>query len=735
MDPIYLDYNATTPIDREVAETMQPYLAGYFGNPSSIHAYGIEAKQAVMKARQQVADLLNAGPEEIVFTSGGTESNNYAIKGAAFANRHKGNHLITSGVEHPAVIEVCRYLEKNGFRITWLDVDEFGLVDVNAVEQAITDETILISIMHANNEVGTIQPIPEIGRIARKKKILFHTDAAQSVGKIPVDVAELQVDLLSVAGHKLYAPKGIGALYIRAGTRLDKLIHGADHEMNQRAGTENVLEIVGLGKASEIAAESLVEHASNMREQRDALHDGIVGHWPQARLNGHPTKRLPNTLSLSFPGVEANTMLSELTEVAASAGAACHTDAIDVSGVLTAMQVPLEYAMGTIRFSTGRHTTAKEIEDAIQHVIRVVRKLSGQAEQGEAARIPAGEVKLTQFTHGMGCACKIRPQFLEQILKDLPVPTDPNVLVSLGSSDDAAVYRINDEKAIIQTVDFFTPIVDDPYQFGAIAAANALSDIYAMGGKPLFALNIVGFPDNRLPAEVLQAILRGAGDKAREAGIHILGGHTVEDPEPKFGMSVTGTVHPEKIVKNDTLQTGDVLILTKPLGTGIIATAMKRGLADNTTRDAAIRSMAELNAVAAEVMAEFHVSACTDITGFGLLGHLVEMIKQEGMVVRLNMNAIPFLPGAAGFAANGIVPGGTINNMAFTESFIDYGQTISEVQKLLVNDAQTSGGLLIALPADQEKELLERLKEKGIGTAACIGTAVTKGIAKIFLDA
>jgi selenium donor protein len=255
-----------------------------------------------------------------------------------------------------------------------------------------------------------------------------------------------------------------------------------------------------------------------------------------------------------------------------------------------------------------------------------------------------------------------------------------------------------------------------------------------MGGKPLFALNIVGFPDNRLPAEVLKEILRGAGDKAEEAGIFILGGHTIEDTEPKYGMTVTGVVHPGKILRNDTPEAGDALVLTKPLGTGIIATAMKRGLADELTSLAAIRSMSELNAAAAEVMTQFPVHACTDITGFGLLGHLGEMIKTGGMEVMLNMKDIPFLPGAVRFASNNIVPGGTQNNMAFVESFVDYGNHLSEVQKILVNDAQTSGGLLIALPWEMKDDLVQQLKNRGISGACIIGRVVKKNVGKIFLD-
>lgn len=377
MKPIYLDYNATTPIDPEVAEAMLPYLNDYFGNPSSMHAYGIKTKQAVNEAREQLASLLGCRPAEVIFTSGGTESNNYAIKGAALANVHKGNHIITSQVEHPAVSEVCKYLTAKGFEVTYLPVDEFGMVKLKSLEAAIRPTTILITIMHANNEVGTIQPIRAIGELAKKHRILFHSDAAQSLGKIPVNIEALNVDLLSVAGHKLYAPKGVGALYVRKGVVLDKLMHGADHEMNLRAGTENVLEIVGLGKACELAARDLKKNSRHMKTLRDELFAGIRQLLPQTRLNGHPELRLPNTLSLSFPHVEANTLLAGLKEVAASAGAACHTDSIDISSVLTAMKVPENYAMGTIRFSTGKRSNSGEIKQAIKHIVREVNRLSG----------------------------------------------------------------------------------------------------------------------------------------------------------------------------------------------------------------------------------------------------------------------------------------------------------------------------------------------------------------------
>jgi cysteine desulfurase NifS len=374
MKPIYLDYNATTPIDLRVAEAMRPYIYDHFGNPSSSHVFGVTARKAVEKARQQVAEMLHCRIDELIFTSGGTESINYAIKGVARAYRRKGNHIITSAVEHPAVIDVSRHLEDNGCKVTVLPVDEFGLVNPEEVEEAISPQTILVSIMQANNEVGTIEPIQEITEIAHGHNVLVHTDCAQSVGKIPVHVDELGVDLLSVAGHKLYAPKGIGALYIRAGVELDKLIHGADHEMNRRAGTENVMQIVGLGEACELVTKNLPEFHEHMSKMRDRLENGLRERFPHISVNGHPEKRLPNTSSISFKGLEANTVLSELVQVAASAGAACHSDSINVSSVLEAMHVPMEYAMGTIRFSVGRYTTAGEIDRAIDEIVRVVER-------------------------------------------------------------------------------------------------------------------------------------------------------------------------------------------------------------------------------------------------------------------------------------------------------------------------------------------------------------------------
>jgi len=375
MQPIYLDYNATTPIDPRVAEAMRPYLTEHFGNPSSSHTYGVTTRKAVDNARKQIAAMLHCTTDEIIFTSGGTESNNYAIKGVAIAYRNKGNHIVTSSVEHPAVTEVCRFLEKYGYKVTYLPVDEYGLITAKQVEEAITPETILITIMHANNEVGTLMPIAEIAEIAHRKNILVHSDCAQSIGKVPATIDDLKIDLLSIAGHKLYAPKGIGALYIRNGVKLEKLIHGASHENNRRAGTENVLEIVGLGMACELITDKSSEHHKQMKTLRDRLENGLKKQIPDIKINGHPEKRLPNTCSISFRNLGANGILSELKTVAASAGAACHSDGVTVSSVLKAMDVPLEYAMGTIRFSVGRFTTEKEIDQAIKDIVHVAKKL------------------------------------------------------------------------------------------------------------------------------------------------------------------------------------------------------------------------------------------------------------------------------------------------------------------------------------------------------------------------
>ena len=373
--PIYLDYNATTPLDPEVVAAMKPFLAERFGNPSSSHRYGLEAKSAVEHARAQVAALLFCQPEELIFTSGGTESNNAAIKGIAWARRPVGNHIITSQVEHSSVTEVCRFLERHGFDVTYLPVDEAGRVRLEDIEAAIRPETILISVMHANNEVGLFQPLEAIVHLAHDRGVVVHTDAAQTAGKIPTDAGLLGVDLLSLAGHKIYAPKGIGALYVRSGLTLEPLLHGGGQEFGQRPGTENVLEIVGLGAACEAMKRDLHRNYAHLRDLRNRLCHGLRQSVPEIRINCDLNHSVPNTLSVCFRGVDSPVLLGAIHErVAASTGSACHSHEARVSSVLEAMNVPMEWARGTVRFSVGKFTTVDEVDRAIECVAGAVQE-------------------------------------------------------------------------------------------------------------------------------------------------------------------------------------------------------------------------------------------------------------------------------------------------------------------------------------------------------------------------
>lgn len=365
MKKIYLDYNASTPIAPEVAEVMMPFLVDHYGNPSAIHWAGKWAKEAVEIARKQVAGLLACDPNEVIFTSGGSESNNHALKGVYYALQQKGRHIITTQIEHPAVINPCRFLETLGAKVTYVDVDRYGKISPAEIEEAITEQTILISVMHANNETGTIQPIKEIASIAKKHNILFHTDAAQSVGKIPTRVDELGVDLLSVAGHKLYAPKGIGALYIKMGTPIESFVHGAGHERGRRAGTENVLLAVSLGEACKLAASGMND--IKIKELRDYFWHDLKSHFKERIvLNGHPEERLPNTLNVSFIGKIGQDILDNIPMLAASTGSACHSGNIHLSPVLKAMDVDEHAGKGAVRFSLGKYTTKEEIDIALQ---------------------------------------------------------------------------------------------------------------------------------------------------------------------------------------------------------------------------------------------------------------------------------------------------------------------------------------------------------------------------------
>jgi cysteine desulfurase len=377
MNRIYLDHNATTPVDPAVLAAMLPYFSGDFGNASSIHTFGQRARAAVETAREQVAALLNARPQEIVFTSGGTESDNHAIVGVAAASSGPAKHVITTAIEHEAVLNTCQELEKQGVAVTYLPVSHDGLVDLNDLRTAIRPETVLISVMHANNELGVIQLLAEIGGIAAEKHIYFHTDAVQSVGKIPVEVKTLKLDLLSLSGHKLYAPKGVGALYIRGGTRLRQLLYGGHHQRGFRPGTENVAGIVGLGKAAELARLSLADDAARLSTLRDTLERGLLGRIPGSRANASRAPRTPNTSNIVFPGIEGEALVIalDLKGLACSTGAACSSGAVEPSHVLTAIGLSAADARASIRFSLGRYTTPAEIDTALEIVPAAVAQL------------------------------------------------------------------------------------------------------------------------------------------------------------------------------------------------------------------------------------------------------------------------------------------------------------------------------------------------------------------------
>ena len=377
MQRIYLDYAATTPTDPTVVQAMLPYFHDAFGNPSAIYSYGQEAKNALEEARGKVARLIGARDEEIIFTSGGTEADNFALKGAAYANQKKGNHIITSAIEHHAVLESCKFLGKMGYKITYLPVDKYGLVDPDSVKKAITDKTILISVMHANNEIGTIQPISEIGKIAKEAGILFHSDAVQTAGHIPVNVNELGVDLLSMSGHKLYGPKGVGVLYTRKGSKLTPFMHGGGQERGRRASTENVPGIVGLGQAAELAGQDLEGEAQRLIGLRDKLISGIVQKVDRTHLNGHPVKRLPNNVNISVEFVEGEYMClnMDIVGICASTGSACSSGSLEASHVLLAIGLEHVQAHGSLRFTLGKWTTEEEVEKVLEILPRIIGKL------------------------------------------------------------------------------------------------------------------------------------------------------------------------------------------------------------------------------------------------------------------------------------------------------------------------------------------------------------------------
>ncbi|MBN1814915.1 MAG: cysteine desulfurase NifS [Anaerolineae bacterium] len=396
MKRIYMDHNATTPLREEVLEAMLPYLREQFGNASSLHAFGIQARRAVERAREQMAAALGAQPREIVFTGCGTESDNQAIKGVAYANRSKGDHIITSRVEHKAVLQTCEYLEKHGFRVTYLPVDEYGVVNPDSVAQAITEQTILASVMFANNEVGTIQPIADIARVCRERNVLFHTDAVQAVGKLPADVRAPGIDLLSLSAHKFYGPKGAGALYVRKGVRVDPLLHGGHQEWGHRAATENVAGIVGAARALDLRLGEMEAEAERLTALRERLYGGITARIDHVTLNGHPTERLPGTLSLCFDYIEGEAIIMglDLEGVAVSSGSACTSASLEPSHVLLAMGVHPGVAQGSIRFSLGRGNTEADVDTVLEKLPPIVERLRAMSMFSEENPYPA------EMSHG-----------------------------------------------------------------------------------------------------------------------------------------------------------------------------------------------------------------------------------------------------------------------------------------------------------------------------------------------
>lgn len=377
MKNIYLDYAATTPCDKEVLKAMQPYFNEKFGNPSSVYSFAQESKKALEDAREEVASLINADNEEIIFTSGGSESNNFALKGVAYANKKKGNHIITSSIEHHAVIKPCEFLESQGFKVTYLPVDEYGLVSSKDFKEALSKETILVSIMHANNEIGTIEPIKELASIAKEKNVYFHTDAVQTTGHLPVDVKELGVDLLSISAHKLYGPKGVGALYIKKGVRIIPFLQGGGQERGRRASTENTPGIVGFAKACEMAKDRMQQEAKMQTELRDKLISGIFDRVPEVILNGHPEGRLPNNVNISIKYIEGESLILNLDMlgISASTGSACTSGSLESSHVLLAIGRSHELSHGSLRLTVGRFTKSEDIDYLLRELPKVVKKL------------------------------------------------------------------------------------------------------------------------------------------------------------------------------------------------------------------------------------------------------------------------------------------------------------------------------------------------------------------------
>ncbi|RKY47167.1 MAG: selenide, water dikinase SelD [Candidatus Neomarinimicrobiota bacterium] len=687
-EPIYLDYNATTPLIEPVKRAMLETL-DEFGNLSSSHWYEVRAKRILENAREKIASLINCDPEEIIFTSSGSESNNLAIKGVAL--KFKKGHIITFAIEHPSVLNVCEFLKKEGFRITFVGVGQNEIVDPDDVRKSISTDTILISIMLANNEVGTIQPMEEIAKIAGEYGIPLRIDASQAIGKINVDVQKLGAFLLTVAGYKIYALKGVGILFVRKRFETEPIIHGGRQEFGLRSGIENILEIAGLGAAAEYLRENIKEIPMKLFTLKEKFWSSLRKELPPVEINGHFEKSLPNTVNVHFPGASSDLLFSEI------------------------------YC--SVRFSLGILITEEEIEKAVSIISRGYRKLASGIEK---LTKNASSGKLRRFSHRLGCACKISSATLGEALEDFSAIHNLQALIGYENLDDGCAYKIDEDRAIVSTVDFFISIVDDPYIFGMIAVSNALGDIYAMGGEPFFGMNIVAFPEERFSFDVLREILKGAHDKAQEAGAVIIGGYTIGDIELKYGLAVNGLVNPSKILRNNTPCEGDILILTKPIGTGILSTAMKRGILDRETRDLLVETMTELNKGAPEVVKDYPVTPCTDVTGFGLIGHLYGMVRNSEKSAIIDYEKVPHIPGVTKYARLSNIPEDTYENWRFLDDKVHWKEGLSKIEKAILFDAQISGGLLFTVSENYSEQIVSCLRENGVRSASAIEQIVRK---------
>ena len=722
---LYFDFNATTPVAAEVREAMMPYLGERFGNPSSDSRLGRAAREAVEAARAEVAALIGARPDEIVFTGGGTEASNLAIRGAGLAD---GAAVVTSAIEHPATEACCALLERAGRSVRRVAPRADGVLDPDDLARAIDGATGLVTLIHAQNEIGTLQPVAAAAALARAAGALVHADAAQSLGKVPVDVTALGVDLLSIAGHKLYAPKGVGALFVRRGVSLRPVIVGAGQERGLRPGTENVPCIVGLGVACRLARETLAETGPRLARLTAWLLARLRAEVPGLVLVGEGAERLPNTLNLLFPGRvgagadrrdRAGRRLDRLGLPRRQRGA--------VVGAAGARHRPGGGARRGAAVARPRHDRRRGRGGCGRPRRRLApaRRRDNHSTRSLRMTVTAiadPVVRLTELAHGGGCGCKLAPSVLQALLAEQPQAGPfAQLLVGTETGDDAAVWQVDENTCVIATTDFFMPMVDDPRDFGRIAATNAISDVYAMGGRPIMALAVLGMPLGKLPVETVRAILAGGAEICAEAGIPVAGGHSIDAPEPIYGLAVIGLCRPEEVRRNRGARPGDALILTKGIGVGIYSAAIKRQALDAAGYAEFVASTTRLNRVGTRLGQLDHVHAVTDVTGFGLLGHALEMARGSGATLAIEAAEVPLLAQAEALARAGFVTGASGRNWASYGVEASLPAEMPDWQRQILTDPQTSGGLLVACHPAEADGLVAAIRAEGYPMARRIG--------------